>query len=32
MWVYLERCLTASAELAPLRAWLDAHLPPEARI
>jgi len=32
MWGYLERCLAASAELAPLRAWLDAHLPPEARI
>jgi hypothetical protein len=32
MWGYLERCLTASAELAPLRAWLDANVPPGARI
>ena len=32
MWDYLERCLTASAELAPLRAWLDANVPIEARI
>jgi len=32
MWGYLERCMAASPELAPLRAWLDAHLPVEARI
>ena len=32
MWRYLERCLAGSAELAPLRAWLDANVPPEARI
>ena len=31
MWRYLERCMTGSAELAPLRAWLDANLPPESR-
>ena len=32
MWGYLERCMAGSAELAPLRAWLDANLPTEARI
>jgi len=32
MWGYLERCLAGSSELAPLRAWLDANVPPEARI
>jgi aminoglycoside/choline kinase family phosphotransferase len=32
MWRYLERCMTASAELAPLRAWLDANVPAETRI
>jgi aminoglycoside/choline kinase family phosphotransferase len=32
MWRYLERCMAGSAELAPLRAWLDANVPPEARI
>jgi aminoglycoside/choline kinase family phosphotransferase len=32
MWRYLERCLAGSAELAPLRAWLDANVPAEARI
>ncbi|HLY78309.1 MAG TPA: phosphotransferase [Caulobacteraceae bacterium] len=32
MWGYLERCMTASSELTPLRAWLDAYLPLEARI
>jgi aminoglycoside/choline kinase family phosphotransferase len=32
MWGYLERCMAASAELAPLRVWLDANLPLEARI
>jgi aminoglycoside/choline kinase family phosphotransferase len=32
MWRYLERCMTASAELAPLRAWLDANVPAEKRI
>ena len=32
MWGYLERCLAASPELQPLRAWLDAHLPLAARI
>jgi aminoglycoside/choline kinase family phosphotransferase len=32
MWRYLERCMAASAELAPLRAWLDAYVPLENRI
>jgi N-acetylmuramate 1-kinase len=32
MWGYLERCMAASPELKPLRAWLDAYLPAEARI
>ena len=32
MWRYLERCMTSSAELSPLRAWLDANVPMEARI
>jgi aminoglycoside/choline kinase family phosphotransferase len=32
MWRYLERCLAGSAELAPLRAWLDASVPEAARI
>ena len=32
MWGYLERCMAASPELTPLRAWLDAYLPAEARI
>jgi aminoglycoside/choline kinase family phosphotransferase len=32
MWGYLERCTAASPELAPLRAWLDAFLPREARL
>jgi aminoglycoside/choline kinase family phosphotransferase len=32
MWRYLERCLAGSAELAPLRAWLDANVPAEFRI
>jgi N-acetylmuramate 1-kinase len=32
MWRYLERCMTGSAELAPLRAWLDANVPAESRI
>ncbi|HVN00184.1 MAG TPA: phosphotransferase [Caulobacteraceae bacterium] len=32
MWGYLERCMTASGELAPLRGWLDANVPPERRI
>jgi N-acetylmuramate 1-kinase len=32
MWGYLERCLAASPELKPLRAWLDTNLPLEARI
>jgi hypothetical protein len=32
MWRYLERCMTGSAELAPLRAWLDANVPAEKRI
>ena len=32
MWGYLERCMAASPELKPLRAWLDAYLPVEARI
>jgi N-acetylmuramate 1-kinase len=32
MWRYLERCLAGSAELAPLRSWLDANVPAESRI
>jgi aminoglycoside/choline kinase family phosphotransferase len=32
MWGYLERCMVASSELDPLRAWLDVNLPPESRI
>jgi hypothetical protein len=32
MWRYLERNLAASAELAPLAAWLDANVPPEKRV
>jgi hypothetical protein len=32
MWRYLERCLAGSAELVPLRAWLDANVPAEKRI
>jgi aminoglycoside/choline kinase family phosphotransferase len=32
MWGYLERCLAGSAELAPLRTWLDANIPEAARI
>ena len=32
MWRYLERCLSASPELAPLRAWLDANVPRASRI
>ncbi|HEY1749854.1 MAG TPA: phosphotransferase [Caulobacteraceae bacterium] len=32
MWGYLERCLVASPELRPLRAWLDAYVPLEKRI
>jgi aminoglycoside/choline kinase family phosphotransferase len=32
MWGYLERCMAASSELGPLRAWLDANLPAESRI
>jgi hypothetical protein len=32
MWRYLERCLSASPELAPLRAWLDANVPQASRI
>jgi hypothetical protein len=32
MWRYLERCLAGSAELAPLRAWLDRNVPEAARI
>jgi hypothetical protein len=32
MWRYLERCMAASAELSPLRAWLDANVPAEKRI
>ncbi len=30
LWGYLDRCLDASA-LAEVRAWLDAHVPPELR-
>ena len=30
MWGYLDRCLV-DPDLAPLKAWLDAHVPPEAR-
>ncbi|OYW91737.1 MAG: aminoglycoside phosphotransferase [Caulobacterales bacterium 32-67-6] len=29
-WRYLDRCL-ADPELAPIKAWFDAHVPPEAR-
>lgn len=32
MWRYLDRCLAGSAELDPLRAWLDRNVPPEKRI
>ncbi len=32
MWRYLERCMAGSAELKPLRAWLDANLPVEKRV
>ena len=32
MWGYLERCMVASSELDPLRAWLDVNLPPESRV
>jgi hypothetical protein len=32
MWRYLERCMAGSAELAPLRAWLDANVPAEKRV
>ncbi len=32
MWGYLERCMAGSEALSPLRAWLDANVPPEARI
>jgi aminoglycoside/choline kinase family phosphotransferase len=30
MWAYLDRCL-ADPTLAPLKAWLDAHVPMDAR-
>jgi N-acetylmuramate 1-kinase len=30
-WRYLTRCLAASAELAPLKAWFDRNVPAEAR-
>jgi aminoglycoside/choline kinase family phosphotransferase len=30
LWTYLDRCL-ADPELAPLKAWLDANVPAEAR-
>ncbi|MGH6971519.1 MAG: N-acetylmuramate/N-acetylglucosamine kinase AmgK, partial [Caulobacteraceae bacterium] len=32
VWGYLARCTAASGELGPLRAWLDAYVPPEKRI
>jgi aminoglycoside/choline kinase family phosphotransferase len=32
MWIYLERCLSASPELKPLRAWLDVNVPTKARV
>lgn len=32
MWGYVERCLAASSELKPLRAWLDANVPAEFRL
>jgi len=32
MWGYLERCMSGSDELKPLRAWLDANVPAEGRI
>ena len=31
LWGYLDRCL-ADPELAPLKAWLDRHVPAEARV
>ena len=31
MWRYLDRCLEGSAELAPLRAWLDRNVPESHR-
>jgi aminoglycoside/choline kinase family phosphotransferase len=30
LWGYLDRCL-ADPDLAPLKAWLEAHVPPDAR-
>lgn len=32
MWRYLDRCLAATDELSPLRAWLDRHVPADRRI
>ena len=32
MWRYLDRCLSGSAELAPLQAWLDRNVPAEMRV
>jgi len=32
MWRYLDRCLATTGELAPLRAWLDRHVPADRRI
>jgi aminoglycoside/choline kinase family phosphotransferase len=32
MWGYVERCLAGSAELDPLRAWLDRHIPADKRV
>ena len=32
MWRYLDRCLAATSELAPLKAWLDRWVPADRRI
>ncbi|MFI4976271.1 MAG: N-acetylmuramate/N-acetylglucosamine kinase AmgK [Caulobacterales bacterium] len=32
MWRYLDRCLAATGDLDPLRAWLDHHVPVDRRI
>jgi len=32
MWRYLDRCLAATGELAPLKAWLDRYVPADKRI
>jgi hypothetical protein len=30
LWGYLDRCL-ADPQMAPLKAWMDRHVPVEAR-